>query len=553
MNNLYKIFPFLFLLGYLFFSSCKNQCRILEEKIKICKEEVDCSLNRNKTICDEIDYAESLISTVNKKFNEDNENKNNVEAACSYSLDSIDFGLCSLAPEKQNGNWQSIKYLMSNFGMEGALDKVNYSSEINVRNDIDTEFKCGKKIIDFYKDTENYKREVRFVFLKTFSDVIPLLQISPKDKDSNIFIGDTYVKNENSQCDFNANNRLNIDYNDYDYIFCSKSSGWLYYENENKSDCALTREEVFLINWKNEYFVNWCLDNYKRTYSDCKKGNTYKCISSSHELCYEIRENFYCNSVYFQCIETCENSSVRTCREGCKDKFIECKKNLSGNNNCSLLCLSNACQELIDNEKIYNCYEYYDVENDKYDYSCCNCNDKCVVECEDRDSKNCKICTKTCLNNCLSDNKLDVSCYKNNMAKINTCINKLLDEPDYTLQNCISENKSFCEMKCGYEPCMYECLSSKCKEEECFENSDYNNDFFENKPCNEYSCYYQCQKECQKQNIDTESSKIFTFYREVKDSEVTGSNCNEEDIFTKSLNGDNFNNFCIVNQNISGY
>ena len=233
MNYQIKIYITL-LLSLVIFPSCKNQCQILEEKIKICKENLECK-NSNDLICTEVNNAQSLIESINNKVTEGTDDKNNIEKACSLSLNKINFNDCIVAQDRQNGDWQNIKFLMSYFGLEGSIDKINTKIKFITNTNTNTEIKCGPKILKEYSDIDNYQETIKFIMLETFSEVISLIQINPDD-DSNIFIGKNYINNENSQCDFNSNNRFIINYSDFDYIFCSESSGWLSETDVTKSD-----------------------------------------------------------------------------------------------------------------------------------------------------------------------------------------------------------------------------------------------------------------------------------------------------------------------------
>lgn len=534
--------------------SCKNQCQILEERIKICKENINCE-NNDDFICTEVNNAQSLIQTINNKITEGTDDKNNIEKACSLSLNKINFNDCIDAQERKNGDWQNIRYLMSYFGLEGSVDKINTAIKFLTTTNINTDVKCGPKILKEYSALNQYQEIIKFVMLETFSEVISLIQVNP-DNNSNIFIGKNYIKNENSQCDFNSNNRFNLNYNDYDYIFCSKSSGWLSETDVTKSNCALTRQEVFLINWKNVYFINWCLNNFKNSYTNCKKnGNTYDCIEAGHKECYDLREHFFCNNEYYLCKSECLNSGVRNCEARCKEDYSVCKDNIIKNNNCKIRCQVDKCSSKVSPDYFYECLENDNKENKQVNYSCCDCKNICTLKCKDNpDSVICSTCKNQCISDCVENNKIDISCYRKNMAKIESCYHKKITESENTdFNNCINEVSEVCDDLCNYDSCMYQCLEQRCSDIECFELSGAEKDFFDKSSCNQYSCYYTCQRECQKIEIDEDTSKIMTVYREVDDNEIAGSNCDQTEVFTLNSSNNKYYNYCIIEYDISNY
>ncbi len=553
MNNKIKFYIFIITIILAILPSCKNQCQILEERIKICKENIDC--NNNDLICTEVDNAQSLIKTINSKITEGTTDKNDIENACSLSLNKINFNDCIDAQNRQNGDWQDIKYLMAYFGLEGAIDKVNTTIKFVTNTNTDTDVKCGSKILKEYSDIQHYQETIKFIMLKTFSEVISLIQLNP-NSDSNIFIGKDYINNENSQCDFNSNNRFNINYNNYDYIFCSESSGWLSETNVTKSNCALTRQEIFLINWKNIYFVDWCLNNFKNSYTNCKEdGNTYDCIEAAHNECYSLRENFFCNSTYQQCSSDCLASGIRNCKETCKNNFLACKENITQNNNCKIRCQIDKCSSKTDSNYFYECLESTNEDNKKNTYSCCNCENLCTQKCKDNTSSDtCKSCRSQCITNCTQNNQIDISCYKDNITKIENCYHdKINENQEQEFTTCINDNDEICNNSCNYDSCIYSCLDENCKDVECFERSSQENDFFDKKSCNQYSCYYSCQKQCQTIEIDNDTSKIMTVYREVDDNEIAGSNCDQTEVFTMDEANNKYYNYCVIEYSISNY
>lgn len=531
----------------IFLPSCKNQCQILEEKINQCKQEINCS-ESNDLICIEVNNAENLIKTINNIITEGTDDKIDIESTCSMSLSEINFGDCIDAQELQNGNWQRVKYLMSNFGIEGSIDKISLTFKFLTKTNLNTSVKCGKKILKEYESLEDYQKTMKFVMLKNFSlDIVPLIQTNLEDN-SNIYIGDNYIKNENSPCDFNENNRFNIDYDDYDYIFCSKSSGWLAETDITKSNCALTRQEVFLLNWDNNHFINWCLDNYKNSSEHCKtEGNDYKCIEAAHEECYRLRENFFCNNSYKICIDNCSNLSLRNCNENCKSEYIDCKNDIN-QDNCKIKCQINNCASETSPDYFYECLEYTDKDNNQNSYSCCNCEINCKSKCNNPSSYDCKTCKNKCMTECLEDDLVNISCYGKHMSKIELCYyKKITENQEDNFKNCISDTETACNNDCEYNPCMNNCLEADCKDFKCFERSNHDNNFFNEKKCNEYSCYYNCQKKCNSMKIDEKNSQIMTVYREVND-EITGSNCDENEIF-EDISYD----YCIIEHDISNF
>jgi hypothetical protein len=487
----------------------------------------------DNTICTDVENSLSLIQTINSKITEGTTDKTNMEAACSLSLNEIKFNDCVNAVKNQDGDWQNTKYLMHNFGIQGSIDRKNLTIKFNSSINTQSLPKCGEKILKEYTNLEASDKELRIAMLNTFSSTVALIQTNVNKSNSNIFIGDTYIKNENSTCNFNKNNILNIDYNNYNYIFCSKSSGWLPETDITRSNCALTRQEVFLLKWKSDYFINWCIENYKNYNSHCTTdGNDYVCQGIVNQECNELRDNFFCNDEYSKCSKTCAQTS-KICLNDCKNKYLQCK-NDKNQNICSIRCKSNKCFQY---ENFNECFEN---EN----YSVCGCNSVCSKA----ESEECK----TCLTNCIDNNSLNLSKYQENLYQIESCTyDKIEASQNPIFQTCILNETETCNDNCTYEYCINECLDIECKDVECFERSSEENDYFDKKSCKDYSCYYSCQKQCTPIKIDTENSKIMTHYREVEDDEITGSSCNVEEIFTFDENNNKYNDYCIIEQNIS--
>ncbi len=421
---------------FLFFSlyfSCEEQCTILEDKIKVCKDNF---YKATKGICREDDpvygnacfetnIAYDLIKDINDALDKGNDNQQNIETACSTAISEIDFDLCDKDNFKQ-ADWEDTKYLMKDFGKRGLIEEKYNTISINYEKYSKEEEETSKNICTgvlykSYEDVHQISKNIDINFNR--------LKLTSSEKIDVFRSGDLFFigqKINESYCDFNNDMRLNIDFCDYDTVFCSKTSGWF----ESQNNCALNRQEVFLIDFKKDYFTERCV---KKCRLIDKSG-------------------------------ICTNDVVIFCNEQCKEQYTDEK--------CEQECLYSKC---LDDELFSQCYE----------------------------NNNCQNEFDTCSESC-----------------------RVLSSPEI----CKNTEKSFCQEECKYQECKNNCDIS------C--NS-------ENNKLNEF-CQYQCYNECTNFGID-EKSRLILFFREVKDSEKSGSNCDTSIIFPKNPDDSTkYLNYCLI-------
>lgn len=437
----------------IFLPSCKKQCAILEEKVIQCEKRVGSEISNYPNTLLEINLAKDMVSTILNAMDSGTDKEDDLENACSVALNEIDFDLCDI-DKYSKADWDSEQnYFMKDFGKRGIFyelyDRIELSYQLNT--DLPNSYQCIGDLYDYYQEINVAVQDITLKIQNLLYESNTKLTIL--ETLNGFYTGEEYVNYY--PCDFNENEQLGIDYCSYDFIFCSRSLGWF----KSEKDCALNRQEVFLLKFDKNPYQTVCEKNCRETSDKCSKGCSFNCLDSCAKECL----NSYSD-------ENCETS---------------CINNICASQSCIIDCVENIGSE---------CY----VDG---------CSSQCEVNCNYESS-----CVSSCIyNSCIVDN-----CKK-------SCGN-----------SCVTDD---CKLSCS-NSCIEDDCVSQCFQEEC-QNS------IEPK-----FCKYSCEKTCNPLKIDDINSKILLYFREVKGSEKSGSNCSLETIFPKKIFSEEINSFCTLIFNI---
>ena len=469
--NLISIMLLIFFLSIQ--SACTKQCETLEAKILECESLIkDCDSD-NKVYgeaCEDIKSAKKLIQNINNS-----NNKDAFEDSCTLSLNYIDFDSCK--DIKSNITQDQIinrNYIMKDFGKMGELNSLDSNFIVDGNLVSQEDDSCKPLIFDSLKNKILKGLELNFKILDGYSmDHITVLESIDKYDQDSIFIGNKYIsckfnesfKYENSSRAFK--DYLNSDKNDdeckNDFMFCSISSGWLD-SHGSESSCYLTKEDVFLLNWKENFFIDWCTNNYKLNPHDgskCKAGCGYECTKDSYIKCKDFYKDNSCALI----------SNVIT---DCSDKLTDGDKDILND------CLGN----------LYN--------------------DKCKKSCIDKEEG--EICD---IDDCIH-NGIKMDQYQENEGKVLECLSLNIFNLSEEFLDCSQEFTSKDEQKCNLQEEMDRCI-----EEDCIEVCT------DIETCKLTSCYVSCEKKNFKLKIDIEKSSIFTFFKEEENESDSKCNKSE--------------------------
>ncbi|MBN2694337.1 hypothetical protein JXR93_06710, partial [bacterium] len=342
----------------------------------------------------EIGLAKDMVVSILTAMDSGTDKEDDLENACSVALNEIDFDLCSI-DKYIKADWEiDQNYFMKDFGKRGIFyefyDKIELSYQLD---DADSSYKCIGSLYDYYNELNQSVQDVTIKIQSLLYESNTKLTIL--ETLDGFYTGEEYINYY--PCDFNENEQLNIDYCSYDFIFCSKSLGWFKSEN----DCALNRQEVFLLKFDKNPYQSACEESCRSTNDKCSKGCSFECLdtcakeclsSYSDEMCETDCINDICASQ--SCVSTCVEERGDECYiSGCSSQCeIDCEYEAS----CVSDCIFNTC--IIDNCKK-------------------SCRTSCITD----------ECSSNCSNICIKDD-----C-------VSQCVNESCGdstEPQYCKYNC---------------------------------------------------------------------------------------------------------------------